>query len=539
LVFDVAIANAKSSAFCICQYFFFNIFEFLGSFGRINDVSYQKPFFFVTNSQSYTPMRSVFGLCFLTLLFAACGNDPKPPAPISSPASAPANDPRPAVYLEGVYATSEAEGQPVQHLFDADLSNYWQTRPGTGPDEGVMLYFQNALPIAAVQLVAKSGSFEQKTDHIPTIQLFVNGAAAARGLPGDKIQVGEKAVKSLFVRFEATGKEQITSRNESGSTLGIETYPNTTAVAIQALHILNEKGEILRLVPPSQVAGTVIASSTLDPESAYSAANLFDAHKEFVWVEGNKNSAGVGETIRFRFQNPQTRITALQIWNGYQRSDEHFGANARLRDFEFGAASGPRQTYTLRDTKAGQKIDLSAAAEGSEFILTIKSEYPGKKYKDLAISDIVFYDGDQPFVLSTPQKAAFVTENRNKTANSPLAALLDRRISNQTEVDEVSDFRSLVLRSDGTFVVYSLETVGAADEGSESEIIADGNWEYLKSDANAATIKIFGRWSNLSKMPQYYAGNNQSSVTNIFNDQLNITAQKIEGSRWLGTYWVK
>ena len=50
--------------------------------------------------------------------------------------------------------------------------------------------------------------------------------------------------------------------------------------------------------------------------------------------------------------------------------------------------------YTLRDIRAGQKIELQSPAKGSAFELKIKSVYKGKRYKDLAISDIVFYDGE-------------------------------------------------------------------------------------------------------------------------------------------------
>ena len=69
-------------------------------------------------------------------LLAACGGDaPKTdnttaqPAPVST-------DKRPIVWLEGIYATSSSPAHEVYDLFDDDPNTGWQTREGSGPDEG-------------------------------------------------------------------------------------------------------------------------------------------------------------------------------------------------------------------------------------------------------------------------------------------------------------------------------------------------------------------------------------------------------------------
>ncbi len=447
------------------------------------------------------------------------------------------SDKRPIIFLEAAYATSNAAGKPVQHLFDDDPTSFWQTQTGAGPDEGVMIYFQDALPLGTIKVIPADGSFMSGATNeiVPVLQYFVNGQSMARGMPGDAVALGETNVKSLYIRIESTGTETIIKKKNKEGNLQIYQYPPTGSVSFKAIEITNNKGEVLRIHAPKQVGGQVVSTSTLAPASAYHASNLFDARKEFVWVEGNASSNGEGETIEFQFEN-DVHISAIQIWNGYQRSDEHFSANARLKDFEFKVETGSGNSYTLRDTKGGQKIDLSAALTGKKFTLTIKSAYPGAKYKDLALSEIVFYDGIQPLALHSNWTNTFDASIKSQTASSPLSSMLNKRLNNFTERDMAID-QSIILRSDGTFVMYRLE--GPLEEGGETEveILADGNWELLNANAQSASVKVFGRWNNLSQISDYYAGSSTQEVTRIFQDQLTIDAEKVKGTKMIGVFY--
>ncbi|MBK7936824.1 MAG: hypothetical protein IPJ82_06910 [Lewinellaceae bacterium] len=341
-------------------------------------------------------MKTDFTLFLFLLLLASCGSEtPKnagAPATPANPAAPGQTADRPPVYLEGIYASSSTLGKDVFDLFDNDPGTGWQTKTGAGPDEGIMLYFANALPLGGVRVSTGDAAYHGDGDFVLT---YVNGSPGAGGKPGDTIPLGDKPVKALYLRFVQTGLEQILKRQKGGTEVEFETFPQDASISIRELTVFDDKGNPLRLAPPRRVHGMVKVSSTLAPESAYSSANLFDARKEFVWVEGNKKTSGEGDTLVFNFME-EVNITAVQVWNGYQRSDEHFAANARLRDFEFGAAGGPKTTYTLRDTKAGQKIELQTPVKGQHFELRIKNAYPGRNYKDLAIADLLFFDGDKP-----------------------------------------------------------------------------------------------------------------------------------------------
>jgi hypothetical protein len=470
--------------------------------------------------------------CTLLALLSCGGEAPKTDNQQAAPAPQTAADNRPIVWLEGLYATSSAPVHEVYDLFDDDPSTGWQTLPGSGPDEGMMLYFSNAMPLQAVQLTPTQGSFQGENAFI---QLYVNGALAGGGKPGEKIKTGDKPVKSLYIRFVKTGLEQQAEREKDGVKVAIQSYPANTAIGIEAFAVYNDKGESLRLMPPGRVFGSLSASSTLEPAQAYSPANLFDARKEFVWAEGNKTGAGEGETLNFDFGEP-VNISAIQIWNGYQRSDEHYAANARLRNFEFGASDGTAGSYTLRDTKAGQKIELGAPVKGRQFTLKINSVYPGSRYKDMVISEMVFFDGDRPFVLASRLPEENKAALRSRNGSSPLVQIFNRRISNLVEEAGVVTEQSIILRSDGTFVMYSNDMT---PDGTESETLADGNWELLAADEANATIRVFGKWNNSTDFADYYRGNTSTNTTRIFSDELTTDGSMVKGKKMIGTFYVR
>jgi hypothetical protein len=471
-------------------------------------------------------------LCLLIPVLFACGNNAKTqPGLPASPEAQPKNTP-PPLYLEGIYATSTAEGSDVQFLFDNNANTSWQTRPGAGPDEGIMLYFQQPQALSSIEIITPPGSFSEGKAAV--IDVVGNGLLLGSGQPNGKITLENKPVKSLYIRIKSTGKESVLTTGD----VQVSSFPAQMSASIASLLLRDEKGALLPLAPPVAIPGVATASSTLKPEAAYHTGNLFDGRKEFCWVEGNTQNAGEGATITFNFNNQKINLTALQIWNGYQRSDDHFQSNARLRDFEISAPGGVAKTYTLRDTKAGQRIELATPFNGSELTLTIKSVYPGKRYKDLAISDIVFFDGDKPMVLKTTLPANIQAELKTKIAASPLAGLLNRRLSNSSDPgSDMAEIQSIILRSDGTFVYYNqLGDPNNEMPDGEQHTYADGNWELLRADAKTATVKIFGQWTDVANLMDYYKGVTKEEVTTIFNDVLTVEKNQLRGTKMLGTF---
>jgi hypothetical protein len=177
-------------------------------------------------------------------------------------------------------------------------------------------------------------------------------------------------------------------------------------------------------------------------------------------------------------------------------------------------------------------IGLQTPLEGQSFQLTIESAFPGKKYKDLALSDLVFFNGQDAFVVESG-----ATENTSvaKLGDSPLNALLDRRIANQVSMPDLNIDQSFILRSDGTFVFYRNEKW---IDGVDSEQLADGNWEILSADANKAQVKIFGKMTDLSRYEEYYKGTVNNQFTRIFKDVLTIDGKMIKGKDFMQPVYI-
>ncbi len=447
-----------------------------------------------------------------------------------------ANDPRQKILLDGYYSTSEAAGFSAARLFDGDPKTGWRTQTGAGPDEGIMFYFSENQQVD-IKSVEISADADASFGADAVLYFYVNGQMNASSSPGKKVifekPEGNRPMRALFVRVAETGKETATKKTTAQGKLEMKIFPKTGFVGLENLKFMNSAGQELRLVAPEIVKGKVTAN-TLEPESAYSPANLFDARKDFVWVEGDKNATAEGEILTFEFEKP-VQISALEIWNGYQRSDNHYKTNARLKDFSFGESGGLAKNYTLADRRAGQKIELAAPAKGQNFQLKIGKAFPGSKYTDLALSEMLFFDGGQPFILQTDLTEKYGRDLRSRAASSPLAEILNRRVSNNEELATTIENRSIILRGDGTFVLY----VQTEDEGISAQTIADGNWEIQSADAASASVKIFGKWFDSSSETELYQGEKYKEVTKIFSDILTIDNEKIKGGKMVGTIWLK
>jgi hypothetical protein len=478
-------------------------------------------------------------LLLLPILLLSCsGGEPPAPTPGQQAVETPKATAKEILYLDGLYATSSAPGQDISRLFDGNDQTGWRTQNGAGLDEGIMLYFSDQAPVAvaAVHFQAMPGTLQGKD---ATVQLYVNGRPDAAGKPGERIALQGpeegQALRSLFIRFENTGQEQSSTREvEEVLNLTLRIFPETAYIGLQSLSLYDPDGNMIALMHPERLQGRVSASSTLAPEAAYSPANLFDSRKEFVWVEGNATTAGAGEKLKFEFDKP-IRISGLKIWNGYLRSEQHRTANARMKEGSFGPQGGPYTKFSLRDTPGGQMIDIPAA-EGSGFELEILSVYPGNRYKDLAISEILFFDDKKPLIIESELPARYQSALRSKTNQTPLSGILNRLINNQLTQPGAKTRQSIVLRSDGTFVLYLSDHYEGSDE---AETLADGNWELLSADNRTAKVKIFGKLYDMTNFEDYYKGRDKREVIKIFSEILIIDGETLSGTDYVRKFYLK
>ncbi|HZY83051.1 MAG TPA: hypothetical protein VFE50_26210 [Cyclobacteriaceae bacterium] len=468
--------------------------------------------------------------CVSILCLASCGGGAAKDESASDSDFAEA--PAPKIFLEGMYATSSKlplSQYALDNVFDGRPETYWSTATGAASDEGIMLYFPGTTTVKEIKLTAATGS---DLASVKTVSIYGDGHKIATAAISSSIAVNED-LSSLFIKIEETDHSEVIKFSEDES-LSIERFDDKFSVGFSEIEILDNNGK-LQVVPPVAVAGAVVASSVLSPADAYAASQLFDARKEFVWAEGGKGS-GENEYLRFNLDKEQT-ISSIKIWNGYQRSEKHFNANARIKAFEFASKDGIKGRYELQDTMEPQVVSLTQPLTGKEFVLTVLEVYPGKDYKDLVVSELLFFNETTPFVLRNYEAEDAMKSLLTKTKGSVLEKYIDKRLHNQSTDDmSFESEKSLILRSNKTFVIYEYSTSATASVEQTTETVADGNWEIIDQKENSATIRIFGKLFNLSEAAEVYKGNTSSEVIKIFQDNLHITPEEVKGEKFIDAF---
>ena len=442
-----------------------------------------------------------------------------------------------AVPLQDFYATSVPASQQVsfiQALFDGDSTTFWRTKTGAGPNEGLMLYFSEPTYIATLQLKHAESTSAARLRHV---QLYGNGKLTTSGNPNNYLAIN-KSVKSLFIRFaDFEGTEAKLLEADAIGTNGNDAYtqifPAQAYAAISELILTKKDGSRLQISPPILLPATVQASSELSPIPAYGAQQMFDGRTTTGWAEG-KAEAGVGESINFSFQEPQ-KITGIQIANGFQRSKEHFYANARPLTLIV-KADTQRFAILPRNELGWQQLNFPKPITASNFSLTVDRVQEGTKYADMVISEMLLTQGNVAIKPVPDQQQLLEDDLLDKASSTVLSKVLDRNLNMGTELPEELYKRSFILRSDYSFVYYSSELLYNDDGSSvQDEKVADGNWEIKHLAGDSAVVRIFGKLASTSRQSELYVGNTESSQTRIFQDFITILPDRMYGQQFIDT----
>jgi hypothetical protein len=396
------------------------------------------------------------------------------------------------LYLQSLVPTSGENGAV---MLDGNLETGWSPA-GDPSGEGVLFRFEEPVLIDAltVKLCPGSGQFRL----VP----YINGtetSAKKEGREGEVFSVGlsgsNNKVRSVFLRVSAA-----------------EGVPCVAEVAFK-------KGSVaMNVAPPRALAGSVEASSTLKPIDAYHVGYLFDGRTDFGWVEGAKG-LGKGESVTLTLDQP-AQVVALELWNGYQRSKDHFRKNARATKLKLSVDGGEPIVLKVKDVMGSQKLTLPKAVKAKEFVLTIVGARKGKRYPDLVLSELRLWDKSGPMTVRTPDKQERREALEQELADTPLAEVVDRQFS-----CVCCDFRAtrLKFRTNHTFVWYlDSEQEGETENRSKSEVF-DGAWVVGKPKPPSATVKLFGRRHKTSSVFNPYAGNRVRDTVRIGGGNLLVT----------------
>lgn len=134
---------------------------------------------------------------------------------------------------------------------------------------------------------------------------------------------------------------------------------------------------------------TYCASSVLRPQygNSYGVANLFDASTGTAWVEGEQGN-GIGEWITIEFETLR-RVKSIHLQNGYQKSNDIFQKNNRVRQLRVLFSGGESQIFILEDRPSVQLLTLQRPVEAYWLKLIIDDVWAGNKYTDTAITKLL------------------------------------------------------------------------------------------------------------------------------------------------------
>lgn len=136
---------------------------------------------------------------------------------------------------------------------------------------------------------------------------------------------------------------------------------------------------------------TITTSSTLAAQAgnSYAPMKAMDGDNRTAWVEGAEGD-GIGEWIKINYESPMP-ISGIYFNNGYGKTKKSYAENGRVKEALIETANGSF-TKVLADTNEEVQIRIPPNMGGPKHPtkwvkLTIKSVYPGAKYKDTAIAE--------------------------------------------------------------------------------------------------------------------------------------------------------
>jgi hypothetical protein len=128
----------------------------------------------------------------------------------------------------------------------------------------------------------------------------------------------------------------------------------------------------------------------------YPVANLSDTNKETAWV--TRRNGGIGESVTLTLKKP-AHVDQIGIVPGYAKSKDIYFSNNRIEQVQISINGKIVTNTTLPDeyisfwpgSKKGYQLISLGEYEGvaRTITITIKKVYPGSKYRDTCISEIL------------------------------------------------------------------------------------------------------------------------------------------------------
>lgn len=384
------------------------------------------------------------------------------------------------ITLQALVPTSGTRGEA---LLDGKAKSGW-TPEGDSEGEGVLFRFEGEAEVHKV--------FAQTCGGMPVfVTPFINGAeyeqVSVEAAKTPIATVKGRKVRSVFLRIDDSGAK----------------------ACLGEVNFVADK-KPLEVRAPRGLQATAKASSVLAPADAYHPGYLFDGRLDFGWVEGVKGP-GLGESMALTFTEPVT-ITALELWNGYQRSDDHFTKNARAKKLTLAVDGAEAIELAVSDTQGSQKLTLPKPVSTKSLTLTVKEAFPGTKYDDLVLSELRVWDAEGPRAIVTGDLNARAQAMKAEVGKGPLKAFVDKTLRGVCRGEGYE--LEAKFRTNHSFVVYR----SASGDTGETKEVLDGTW--IVKDGK---VELFGRSHRNESSYDPYASPGGKETTTIIGGPLKVT----------------
>jgi hypothetical protein len=377
--------------------------------------------------------------------------------------------------LQALVPTS---GSGAEHVLDADVATGWKPE-GDPVDEGLILRWEQPASFEHILVKACPGATPL------AIEVQVNGETYcdAEAPPAMEAECGfpEQKARALSIKVVKAGTR--------------------SAACVGTVQLFNN-GKQLELLAPRSIEGSLQASSVLEPTAAYAPGFLFDGRLDFGWAEGAKGP-GVGESLTVTLAEP-IELTAIDLWNGHQRSQDHFRKNARASRLSLTMDAGPPVPLMVKDVSGEQVLKLPQPLKGRVLRLKVDKAKAGPKLPDLVLSELLLVDAQGPLTVRTPELEQQRKELLAQVAGTGLEKIVDGRWRKRCEA-EAYVVRTLKLRSNRSFVFHDVVAETGKNSGEYDETV-EGAWVVKKVEPPWATVELFGRWHRFDMMLKKVAG---------------------------------
>ncbi len=363
-------------------------------------------------------------------------------------------------------ALTPTSGTGAELLLDGNPATGWHPE-GDPVNEGVLLRLEEPVSFGTIGLQPCPGS--------PGLQVEVS----IDGAPIYPKQTSVAAGKESLFSFPAVKNRSVFVKLLA---------PAPAQACLGEIRLLSE-GKPLSVKAPRLVPGRIQASSVLEPADAYHPSFLFDGRTDFGWAKGAKGT-GAGESLTLTLEAP-VELVGLELWNGYQRSEDHFRKNARAGQLSLSVDGGAPIVLKVKDASGPQMLKLPAPVKGKTLKLTVDKAIAGTKYPDLVLSELRLVDAQGPLSVRTTDTDARRKAFQAALANTSLGKVVDRSWSKRCETGNGHMTRTFKARTNHTFVFYD-QVTGTENDEDYDEVL-DGAWVVKKVARPWAAIELYGR----------------------------------------------